>query len=54
MLPYDAELNEETLRRVLSSGHSRVPVHAPGNRQVCTLAAGDRVPCHLSSEWLLE
>ena len=32
MLPSDAVLNEETLVRILESGHSRVPVHKPGER----------------------
>ena len=32
MLSADEELNEDTLRGILQSGHSRVPVHRPGNR----------------------
>lgn len=32
MLPSDAVLNEATLRTILESGHSRVPVHRPGKR----------------------
>ncbi len=28
----DDTLDEMTLRKVLASGHSRVPVHRPGNR----------------------
>ena len=32
MLPSDTVLDEPALRRILSSGHSRVPVHAPGNK----------------------
>ena len=31
-LPTDAILNVETLRSILATGHSRVPVHAPGNK----------------------
>ncbi|KAL3139247.1 hypothetical protein ABBQ32_006013 [Trebouxia sp. C0010 RCD-2024] len=33
MLPADAILNIDTLSELLASGHSRVPVHVPGNRQ---------------------
>ena len=32
MLSADAILNIETLSELLASGHSRVPVHVPGNR----------------------
>ncbi len=32
MLSADTELNVATMRSVLGSGHSRVPVHRPGNR----------------------
>ena len=32
MLPSDTVLDDPALRRILSSGHSRVPVHAPDNR----------------------
>jgi metal transporter CNNM len=32
MLPSDRRLDEATLQDVLVSGHSRVPVHAPGER----------------------
>lgn len=32
MLPSDALLDAETMKKVLGSGHSRVPVHRPGNR----------------------
>ena len=32
MLSSDALLDANTMKRVLSSGHSRVPVHRPGNR----------------------
>lgn len=32
MLAADTELNVATMRSVLGSGHSRVPVHRPGNR----------------------
>ena len=32
MLPLDATLDESTLTAVLASGHSRIPVHRPGNR----------------------
>ena len=34
MLPLDAALDEPTMRRILASGHSRIPVHRPGNRCV--------------------
>lgn len=30
----DDVLDETTLRRVLASGHSRVPVHRAGNRYI--------------------
>lgn len=33
MLSADTVLDEETLMKVLRLGHSRVPVHQPGNRQ---------------------
>lgn len=33
MLPSDAKLDYETLQRVVESGHSRIPVHAPENRK---------------------
>ena len=32
MLSADEELNEAGLKRILASGHSRIPVHAPGER----------------------
>lgn len=32
MLPMDATLDEVTLTGILASGHSRIPVHRPGNR----------------------
>ena len=32
MLPADARCNEETLTAVLKSGHSRLPIHKPGNK----------------------
>ena len=32
MLPSDAILEEVTLSKIISSGHSRVPIHQPGNR----------------------
>lgn len=32
MVPMDAVLDEPTLTSILASGHSRVPVHRPGNR----------------------
>ena len=32
MLPADAKCNEETLTAVLKSGHSRLPIHKPGNK----------------------
>ena len=34
MLSHDAELDEKTLKRVLASGHSRIPVYASDNRSV--------------------
>jgi metal transporter CNNM len=33
MLPSDAELGEDTLTAILASGHSRIPIHAPGQRR---------------------
>lgn len=33
MLSADTLLDEETLMKILRLGHSRVPVHVPGNRQ---------------------
>ncbi|CAK0783313.1 hypothetical protein CVIRNUC_006512 [Coccomyxa viridis] len=36
MLSSDALLDAATMKRVLSSGHSRVPVHRPGNRRDIT------------------
>ena len=32
MLPVDAVLTEDVLSKILSSGHSRVPVHRAGSR----------------------
>lgn len=32
MLPADATLDEDALRGLLKSGHSRIPVHRPGSR----------------------
>ena len=32
MLPSDAVLEEMTLGRIISSGHSRVPIYLPDNR----------------------
>lgn len=32
MLPSDAVLEESTLGKIISSGHSRVPIHHPDNR----------------------
>lgn len=32
MLPTDRVLNEETLTAIMASGHSRIPVHKPGDR----------------------
>ncbi len=32
MLSVDAVLDEATLLSILESGHSRIPVHKPGNR----------------------
>lgn len=32
MLSSDAQLDAETMKRVLGSGHSRIPVHRPGHR----------------------
>ena len=37
MLPSDAILNIDTLSELLASGHSRVPVHVPGNRCAATI-----------------
>eukprot|EP00891_Asterochloris_glomerata_P001823 jgi/Astpho2/1823/e_gw1.00038.108.1_t len=33
MLPADARCDEETLTAVLKSGHSRLPIHKPGNKK---------------------
>jgi CBS domain containing-hemolysin-like protein len=33
MLPSNMPLNEANVKRILEMGHSRVPVHRPGNRQ---------------------
>lgn len=33
MLSADAVLTEATLLSILESGHSRIPVHKPGNRR---------------------
>ena len=38
MLSADAVLNEATLLSILESGHSRIPVHKPGNRCARTRA----------------
>ena len=35
MLPADATLDEDALRGLLQSGHSRIPVHRPGSRYMC-------------------
>lgn len=35
MLSADVELNEAALLSILESGHSRIPVHKPGNKYVC-------------------
>lgn len=32
MLPADARLNRETMRAILASGHSRIPVYTRGDR----------------------
>lgn len=37
MLSGDAVLNVDTLSELLGSGHSRVPVHMPGNRYAATV-----------------
>lgn len=34
MLPADAILEEATLGKIISSGHSRVPIYHPDNRYV--------------------
>jgi hypothetical protein len=37
MLPADRRLDESTLQEILVSGHSRIPLHEPGDRCVfCT------------------
>ena len=46
MLSGDAVLNVDTLSELLGSGHSRVPVHMPGNRYAPTLLATG-VPVHM-------
>lgn len=42
MVSADAELNVATLKNILASGHSRVPVHSAGNRcaHACPSACG--------------
>jgi hypothetical protein len=37
MLPSDRRLDEATLQDILVQGHSRLPVHAPGDRCVCAV-----------------
>jgi hypothetical protein len=32
MLPSDRRLDEATLQEILVSGHSRIPLHEPGDR----------------------
>jgi metal transporter CNNM len=32
MLPADRRLDESTLQEILVSGHSRIPLHEPGDR----------------------
>ena len=32
MVASDMELDEQGVKKILATGHSRVPVHAPGNR----------------------
>lgn len=32
MLPADARLNQQTMRAILASGHSRIPVYTRGDR----------------------
>lgn len=61
MLPSDAELNVATMRAVLGSGHSRIPVHRPGNRHAaiccfCSLSVhqvlvGSKLPGPTSTTW---
>lgn len=31
-LPYDRVLDEDALQEILISGHSRIPLHEPGDR----------------------
>ncbi len=38
MLSADMLLNEAALLSILESGHSRIPVHKPGNRSVDVLS----------------
>ena len=40
MVSADAELNVATLKNILASGHSRVPVHAASNRQASPPPSG--------------
>ena len=35
MLPTNTKLDTNTLRHILRMGHSRVPVHEPGDRWAC-------------------
>ena len=46
MMPADRELNTATMRQILGSGHSRVPVHRPGNR--CSLQRMPPLPADRS------
>ena len=54
MLPSDAELNVATMRSVLGSGHSRFPVHRPGNRHAaaCSLVPLSPPEFHFSLSFL--
>jgi hypothetical protein len=40
MLPADARLNQQTMRAILASGHSRIPVYTRGDRCVCVCLGG--------------
>lgn len=40
MLSADATLDEDALRGLLKSGHSRIPVHRPGSRYLTDPLSG--------------
>lgn len=52
MLSADEILNIDTLSELLASGHSRVPVHVPGNR--CTPLQLETYVCQTGTQLLDE